>query len=682
MQIPEPPSPRKNNISRKEFVAASSSFLDAIKLNLKWLLIRQNRPFNTDDLSAFVSWFVWSNILWFALGTTTFVSLVLYTFQTVSRDRDENTILDDLILKTIFRYDSSKIHLKFNKLKDGKDNIIPDFRKGVISLRDLRVTNVNDDNCVKFDLKFDKLDITLNFNKWYQNKGLVNDVDINGISGSLDNRLYDNDLNPNDKNYLLQMIIPTIFNDNDDYEFNNIKLQNVHINYSSFNLVHPIQFDIFNLELPRLRMNWFLLDILKPKICSGSIDNSLFTIHQKQLNFNPQSPAIVDNHKHLIDLSNLKEASDEANNGNTMTRIQVHEIDLKTSSLLANKFNWLVDGKVNLICDINLPNEKHFNINDFIHEIKSKVNNDLLVGLDLDKNIKYINNFTRNITNDYANFEGFFKYSNLFHDENESASGGIGAIKKFFTFFDPSKENNDTVSSQESPSRKFGIFDSHDNTSKLDTSCHKQDNANKSKYVFFDFKVQFINAIGKIPDEVPHSSIDGTPYIVAADLRPIIALVNSNAARNSFFAKHQTSSILSPSEVTTLEHVSQPSMVSTNDFSIVQDKQFTLTGSMIYNLDEMYNKVSITSETSIVDGIVRELYDDMVRNMHYELNSNFIKNYGNNYYNFNVSHLINALGKNVSFGDEENEDRLFGIAKHRPNYKISLLILLGLGALF
>lgn len=722
-----PPRP----VTRKEFVASATSVLHSLELNLKWLLIKQNRPFNADDFSAFISWFVWSNILWLVLGTTTFVSLIVYALKTLKINNgnpDQASFVDNLILKMLFKYDSEKIIFKFNRTKDGEDNVVPNFRKNVISFKNVTICSTDKlaSDAVKFELNIDKFDITLNFNKWNQNKGLINNIDIDGVTGILHNDLLDFGTDPQNKEYLTKLI--KIMFKNNEYEFNGIKLQNVHIDYSSRNLAKPIKFSIFNLEIPRLRFNWFLIDVLKPKICSGSINNSLFTIHQKQ---HKHSQHMLKSDQQFLDLSNLKSVSNEVNavfgdtkqNGNhgneseneetTTTRIQVHAIDLKTNPLLANKFGWIVDGKVNLICDINLSNEKNFNVNELIEELKSKVNKELLK-IDSNNIQDAIGNISA--TELIAEPHQFYNYNNLFHEARIDDDLAVFNPKKV----SPASKSAVLCASKEEEEKAIA----NSNTLTLPQFNGKESQLNflnnkitieplakpasDNRYVLVNLKIQFVNAVAKIPKEAPTSELTKKPYISLDDLRPIIALINNSPSSHSFFS-NKTGSILNSSEVTPLESAvstmasssqvlnnntnnsnsNTNSLIGSNDYGGIhdelptQDKQFTLSSSTIYNLDKLYSKVAIT-ETNLVDLIVADLYEDLVKNLHYELNSRLINSYGN-YYNFNLNHLVSALSKNAkiltAFGDDDG-DRLFGIVDHKNKYKISLLILLGLGALF
>lgn len=69
--------------TREELLAAATGFWSRLKVRFKWFTIRGGRPWNVDDWSAFVSWFVLGNIAWIFIGTTTFFSLVILSINTV-----------------------------------------------------------------------------------------------------------------------------------------------------------------------------------------------------------------------------------------------------------------------------------------------------------------------------------------------------------------------------------------------------------------------------------------------------------------------------------------------------------------------------------------------------------------------------------------------------------------------
>lgn len=69
--------------TKEELLAAANGFTQRTKVRLKWLTIRSMRPWNADEWGAFVSWFMLGHLVWFLVGTTTFVSLLILTINTV-----------------------------------------------------------------------------------------------------------------------------------------------------------------------------------------------------------------------------------------------------------------------------------------------------------------------------------------------------------------------------------------------------------------------------------------------------------------------------------------------------------------------------------------------------------------------------------------------------------------------
>lgn len=78
-----PKMPHYHRPTKEELLAAATGFWSRLKVRFKWVTIRSVRPWNVDDWSAFVSWFVLGNIVWILVGTTTFFSLIIFSINTV-----------------------------------------------------------------------------------------------------------------------------------------------------------------------------------------------------------------------------------------------------------------------------------------------------------------------------------------------------------------------------------------------------------------------------------------------------------------------------------------------------------------------------------------------------------------------------------------------------------------------
>lgn len=69
--------------TKEELLAAANGFWSRLKVRFKWFSIRSVRPFNVDEIGAFLSWFLLGHVLWIVLGTTTFFSLAILAVNTV-----------------------------------------------------------------------------------------------------------------------------------------------------------------------------------------------------------------------------------------------------------------------------------------------------------------------------------------------------------------------------------------------------------------------------------------------------------------------------------------------------------------------------------------------------------------------------------------------------------------------
>lgn len=69
--------------TKEELLDAANGFWQRMKVRLKWVSIRSMRPWNADEWGAFVSWFMLGHLVWILVGTTTFFSLIIFSFNTV-----------------------------------------------------------------------------------------------------------------------------------------------------------------------------------------------------------------------------------------------------------------------------------------------------------------------------------------------------------------------------------------------------------------------------------------------------------------------------------------------------------------------------------------------------------------------------------------------------------------------
>ncbi|CCD23788.1 Mdm32p NDAI_0C01270 [Naumovozyma dairenensis CBS 421] len=217
-----------------------------------------------------------------------------------------------------------RINLKFNKAS------ICDWKQNLIKFDDVMITvaqeHGNDLNC-----KIYQVTISLSIKKWFNGNGLVNDVSIFGLESdltSIDNSFDDNN------NGLIEQFIQC-----SNYEFGTVKIND------SFLKLNEKKFSIFNLELNKLRLSKLLLDFLNATVITGSINNSLFSLHKRQ-------------HK-LTNLNDVRK--DLSPSFQKITRIRLNTINVNDLGLSKTKsYNWIKDGNVEIILDMMLPqNDDH-----------------------------------------------------------------------------------------------------------------------------------------------------------------------------------------------------------------------------------------------------------------------------------------------------------------------------------
>lgn len=69
--------------TKEELLAAATGFWSRLRVRFKWFSIRSVRPFSLDEIGTLFSWVLLGHVLWIILGTTTFVSLLIFAINTV-----------------------------------------------------------------------------------------------------------------------------------------------------------------------------------------------------------------------------------------------------------------------------------------------------------------------------------------------------------------------------------------------------------------------------------------------------------------------------------------------------------------------------------------------------------------------------------------------------------------------
>lgn len=196
--------------TKEQLLATATSFYHRLHIRFKWPLIRSLRPFNMDDISAFVSVYLLSHAFLLIAGTTTFFILIIATINTVgaqeyfarvvgrylTKESGMTVVFESAIVpkwqgKTI-RFE--RVFVSRRPAGAGAGGIV---RKGssataaaaaaaaaVAESHGPEKEVVTDDgNYTQFDLTIESVDVTLSFVKWVNGKGLLENVAMKGVRG-------------------------------------------------------------------------------------------------------------------------------------------------------------------------------------------------------------------------------------------------------------------------------------------------------------------------------------------------------------------------------------------------------------------------------------------------------------------------------------------------------------------
>lgn len=473
----------KRHHAREELLARSSNMIGRMWLRVKWFLYRGARRPTLDDFSALFSWFLVGNIIWILVGTTTFFSLLLLTINTVFAQEYIAKVIGNIVTK------ETGLSVVF------ENAIFPNWNDGVISFKKVFVSRrpgvgshrvqkgsqaeaaaeaamnangeefagkrdrqnvVDGGNYTQFDLTIETVSVTLSLSKWMNGAGIIKDLEVKGLRGVVDRRSVK--WNPNDDptNYL-NVHKPG------DFEFENVKLEDALITLYHPNGFRPFKVSIFNCELPRLRRHWLFYDLMSASNMSGTYDNSLFTIHPKQLE--NVSNSSLEASTATTSASTANEASSSPRPWMKVNRFRIDGVNIDhLNTGVEGPLGWIESGNVDILCDVMLPE-----------------------GGDEDMNFAQV---VRDIKDSWAAAATSMPKSHKSSsDHAEEKSGPLFRIPKAKTL-----------------------------------SSHQQraQNLPPNKYVVLDFRVQLNNSRAAVPLFTKELT-----YINSALIRPIVAYINS-----------------------------------------------------------------------------------------------------------------------------------------------------------
>lgn len=365
--------------TKEELLAAATGFWQRLGVRFKWFSIRSSRPFNTDEISAILSWIFLGHLVWVIVGTTTFFSLAILALNTVFAQETLAEWVGNYLTK------SSGIKVVFESA------IVPSWGNGVITFRNVfvsrrpgqgratvskgssttaaaaaaaaRVKDVVDHvpgdetvdtNYTQFDLSIGTINVTLSFAKWLNGKGLLRDVEIKGIRGTVDRT----NVQPTDPN-----IDPRSYrheHKTGDFEIDLFKMEDLLVTVHQPGKFRPFSVSIFSCDLPRLRKQWLFYDLLCANTISGSFDDSLFTIHPRQ----------------EFGRTNMSEAlsADDQNKWKKQSRIRIDGLNIDHLNRgVQGPLSWLHEGNVDIVADVMFPADDSTSIAKVMSDVYDRV---------------------------------------------------------------------------------------------------------------------------------------------------------------------------------------------------------------------------------------------------------------------------------------------------------------------
>ena len=390
-RLPHIPQMHMHRPTREELLAAATGFWSRLKVRFKWFSIRSVRPFNADEIGALISWIFLGHILWIIIGTTTFVSLAIFAVNTVFAQETLGRWVGNYLTH------SSGVTVVFESA------IVPRWKDGVITFKNVFVSRRpgqgnakvskgspetaaaaaaatvasgqaaendeaegEDSNYTQFDLTLDTVNVTLSFTKWFNSKGILHDVEIKGVRGVVDRTHIHHTGEPVDpKSYRHE-------HNPGDFEIDAFKLDDLLVTVHQPGGFRPFSVSIFSCDLPQLRRQWLFYDFLSATNVSGAFDESLFTIHPRQM------------HGHTG--SEIYNSSDEGggNPWKKHSRLRIDGLNIDHLNRgVEGPFSWITEGNVDIVADVLFPRETDESItkvmSDFYDQLESTLTSRLRI---------------------------------------------------------------------------------------------------------------------------------------------------------------------------------------------------------------------------------------------------------------------------------------------------------------
>ena len=395
------------NVSKR--VSKLLQWIKDFWLRIKWILIRSKRPFNWEDIAAFISWLLTGNIMLLLIGTTTFVSLVLVTMR-IFTDRD---VVAEWLSKLVTK--NTNLTATFESV------VVPDWKYGTIQLKNCKISRrpkvvkiiekveksidgkvinktfeeeYDDGNYTQFDITIDEINVSLSFWRWISGKGIVDTSLMKCIRGVIDRTHVVWKKGDDPRNY------KNVYKPG-DWEIENFVVEDVLLTMYNPNGFRPTQLSIYNADLKIFRKNWLMIDVLTCNHLSGCYDGSLFTINKISSfdTFKDESrfDLLVNRKLGREQFSRIPFQSD---NFQKIVRFRMDNLKIEHLNRgMEGPFGWITNGTVDILADFIML-EENISLNALLGEGFNNFSNQFL--FNKKKLEKHNDDLTLNGTNTHA----------------------------------------------------------------------------------------------------------------------------------------------------------------------------------------------------------------------------------------------------------------------------------------
>ncbi|KAJ2740568.1 Mitochondrial distribution and morphology protein 31, mitochondrial precursor [Coemansia sp. BCRC 34301] len=350
--------------SRQEFLREITGFFPRVRARLRRALkgSYQKRPWTVDDVFALATWVIMSQAMMLLIGTTTTVSVILWTLNRLQ--------YQDWIAHKLSDWVSSALGVTVSF----ESAIVPAWRRGAIRLKNVKIycgpehgalldNGDQDTNFTSYMLQIDQIDVTLSLWRWMDDRGLIRECSMRGVRGVVDRRqvwwdpkvLY----SPSE---FRRARLPGIF------DLDSLDIEDMLLTVHPWQNFRPITVSIYSASLPRFRDRWLLYDTLNANSVVGMYDGSLFTIHQAHQHMPPHSLAMhttgiygfetrPKGDQRVEDVHSTLALPAEAVEART-THVQVEGLNIDhINSGVDGPVSWITSGRLNVSALVSFPTQ-------------------------------------------------------------------------------------------------------------------------------------------------------------------------------------------------------------------------------------------------------------------------------------------------------------------------------------